>query len=174
MSDSLQGNEELVLEVSIEEMQRSLKSQFEGIDAIKSTARTVFGASSLIVSLLAALQLAIPRIIPNLLAAYQIGVVLALILYAFQVTICIYVLLPISVSGPVQADWDVLYNAFSGDSKVEVMRMRLSAYLNAIELNEPKIQELKKITTVASVILPIIVVILLILSLFPRVASPGL
>lgn len=177
------NTEKLGLEISIEEMRYRLKSQYEGVDAIKATARTVFGASSLIVSLLAALQLSNVRVDPTFSAAYSIGVVLAMALYAFQITLCISVLLPVSLNGPVKEDWDILYESFTGwnellqdftgKSEIEILRKRLSAYLNAIELNEPIISDSRRTATWASYILPVIVIILLLLSLIPRVASPS-
>lgn len=171
MENSLSGewtNEKLGLKISIEEMQRSLNAQYVGIDAIKSTVRTVFGASSLIVALMAALQLSNVSVEQRFLNLYHLGIGAAMILYVALILLCIYVLLPILTSGPVEENWNVLYDSFTGKSKIDIQRTHLAAYLNAIERNEPTLKILRMLSIVATSLLPVIVVILLLLNLIPR------
>ena len=76
--------------------------------------------------------------------------------------------MPKKINGPIKDDKDVIYNHLIGRSKVDILRMELSGYLNAIYLNEPIIQGLILRSRLAASLLAIVITVLLLLSFIPR------
>jgi hypothetical protein len=165
-------NEKFGLEVAIEEMQAAFERQLSSVDAIKATARTMFGAASLIVSLFGALQLTNVQLVANLVGLYNITLIITGILYLGLVTLCILVLSPIDLKGPIKEDWGELYKHFTGKSEVEILRSRLIAYIGAIEDNQEPIRRRRRLAIWAGIILAIIVIMMLSLSAIPREVIP--
>lgn len=161
-------NDHLDLQVSIEEMRGVLKQQWDGMDAIKATARSVLSAASLIVALLGALQVLNARVDPAYQDLYHAGILVALGLYVLLVAGCSTALLPVTMKGPVMASWEVLQQAFSGKEEREILKMRLSGLLNAIALNTGPLRRMRALTTLALLLLPLEVVLLMLLGLIPR------
>lgn len=161
-------NEEIGLEISTGLMQRSLAAQNSGIDSMKSTARTLLGASSVIVSLLAALNLINIQPKTEYAWLYHLIIFFAAGLYAIQMVLCISVLSPIKLSGPIEEDWDLLYQTFASKSEIGIKREQLDVYLKAIEENKPVVIKIRNRIKYASWLLPVVVIILLLLSVIPR------
>lgn len=159
----------LYLEISFDEMQRLYAAQVSGFDSIKTNVRAVLSAASLIVSLVSALQILTVRVVPGYLWLYQTGVGLAAILYVVLVSLCIMALLPIKVITPLSPDWDELVTAYKGLSEKEALMKRLSSTLNAIESNQPMVERFRKMQMGALILLPVLVVMLLLLTLIPRI-----
>lgn len=130
-------NEEFGLNIWIAEMQSLLKNQLETFEVFKSTTRTIFGGSSLILALVSILQVFNVNVQASWYWVYVSGIILLAFLYLILIALCIRILMPVKVHGPIKADWDEIYDAFMEKSKVEILRQQLSSILNAIELNRP-------------------------------------
>jgi hypothetical protein len=161
-------NKNLDIQVSIEEMSELLDKQFDSMEAIKTTARTIFGSASLVTSILGAFKLTTIIIVEDYAKYFNIGIVISMVLYVILIVCCIFILLPINMKLPIEANWKVLRDAFVGKEERDILKMQLSAYLNAISHNDKLINSKKKLATIASVILPLIVITLLIVSVLPR------
>jgi hypothetical protein len=157
------------LNIPLEEMQRSLDHQRDSFDTIKTTVRSVLSAASLIVSLVGALQLINSRIAPAWLWLYWIGIAVTATLYVALILFSVVILMPIIPSSPLAANWDVLTTAFKDLDEKEMKLKQLSSILNAIEKNKPILDYLVKLQRFVLILLPFIVVILLLLSLLPRI-----
>lgn len=119
------------LKVCIEEMNRNLKLEYEGVDMLKTTARSVLSAASLITALISALQLARPAIQSGYSVLYNAGIICALVLYVALIMACVKAITAINWSAPVDADWKVLYNAFANKTGEKLLTMQMSSMLNA-------------------------------------------
>lgn len=160
-------------EVAIEEMQYQLDEQYKSIGNIKTFVQQIFGAASLIISLIGALQIFGVQVDPAWHGLYNILVGITMFLYIILVANCVRVLAPLRVKGPISADWDILIENFVGhEDDLDVLKQRLRCYLDAISLNKPIIDILYKRVKYLRWMLPAIVIILLILSLIPRTPIP--
>ena len=155
-------NEEDGLKIAIEEMKKNLTAQFEGLDAIKISARTIFGAGSLIISIISAFELGKMKQSWYLL--------LFLIFYILLVILCIYILSPVKMDLPVKSDWDEIYESFMGE-KIPVLRTWLYSYINTIQKNKTILTIRAYLTILASIILATIVVLIILMSFFSRTIS---
>ena len=153
----------------LQETQRAYEEQFKSIDSIKQTIRTVFGASSLIVSLTSGLQLVSNVIDPDWIGLYQTGIVSSAALYIFLIVLCITGMWPTSLYGPVLLEWDVLTTAFAGMNEEDQKAKYLSSLLNVIEINSPQVKRLMILQRAALITLPVLVTALLLLAFIPRV-----
>jgi hypothetical protein len=157
------------LQVSTEEMQAVLKRQYDGMDAIKATARSFFSAASLIIALLGALQIFSARVDPVYQALYPYGIVAALVLYIALVVSCSLALLPVTMKGPIAASWDVLSESLIGKEDRDILEMLLSGLLNAIQLNVPILKRMRLAAVISGALLVLEVCLLVALSLVPRI-----
>ena len=156
-------------ETVIAEMKYLLDQQYQGVEATKSTAQHVLGAASLIIALIGALQLLNVQIDPKWSTTYNCLVILSIVLYVALITCCILVIKPAQVFTPTSADWDELYYKFVGhQDDVDVLKQQLANYINVIGLNEKIVTYRRRLATIASILLPIIVIILFALSAIPR------
>jgi hypothetical protein len=154
------------LKAPLHYMRRTLDRQVDGIDTIKATVRSVLSSASLIVSLVAALQ--IPGIVSGWVWLYQLGIGLVAVLYLALIIACALALWPATVIGPIKVDWDVLTTEFQNLDEEGIMSKELSSLVNAIELNAPIVNRYKRYQQIAVAILPAIVLVLLLLALLPR------
>ncbi len=161
-------NEKLGLELAISDMQESLRNQSLSISAFKATTRHLLSAASLIVALIGALQLYKVQISDDWIWLYTGVLFLIAGLYIALVMLCVWAQAPIVVMGPIREEWELFREFYMGKSEIDILRVRLSGYLHAFDLNKEPIAFRVKLTKAASVILPVIVVILLLLSLVPR------
>ncbi len=145
-------NEEAGLQISIQEMKQNLTKQFESMDAIKSSARTIFGAGSLIISIISAFELGKMN--------QSWFLLLFLFLYILLVIICIYILAPVKMDLPVKSDWGEIYEFFMGE-KIPVLRTWVYSYIHTIQENNKIVVKREKLTVIAGIILAIIVVLIL-------------
>jgi hypothetical protein len=159
----------LDIRVCCEEMRTTLYRQLDGIGNIKATTRTIFQAASLVIALIGALQLFTGKVVPEYQLASQIIIFIVFGLYIGLIFLCLSALFPITSFGPIEPKWEVLHEHFIVKSEREIYEMQLSAYLNAINLNKKNVHEVKSKTIWAGRILGAIVLILLLLSLMPKV-----
>lgn len=156
-------------QVAIEEMKLTLQNNLASFEAVKNMARTIFGAASLVLGLLGTLQIISAEVMPAYRAWYNVLIVLVLLAYLGLIACCLYVLTPINIYLPIRADWPELWENFISETEENIYKTRLSGYLNAIQLNRPIIARLRNVTTGATLLLPIILILILCISLLPRV-----
>ncbi|RJX17551.1 MAG: hypothetical protein C4575_12980 [Desulforudis sp.] len=155
---------ELGYRLAVDEMQRLFNAQMATIENVKTNAQNILGSASLIVALVGALQIfnAGPRLLP-----YTILVVIISLLYILMVICCIGAMFLTNIAMPVKANWDVLFETYiNHPDNIALYRQMLSQLLNVFELNKPMIARRSRLANIATVLLPIIVVLLFILSLF--------
>ena len=155
--ESLATYEEGLL-IGIEEAQNVLKRQHEGITALNAKARSLLSATSMILALIGTLQLTLKDYHGQ---AFWILFGAALVLYAVLVLLTTMVQQPVTLSGPVAAEWEVISVEFARHNRIEMLEQRLTDTLNAIDLNRPAISKKRTQSSFAGLLLPIIVVILL-------------
>ena len=155
--------------IAIEEMQLALKNNLESFDAVRNMARTLFGAASLIVGLLGTLQIISADVVPAYRGIYNFLITLTMIVYIGLIVCCLRVLSPNNIDLPIEVDWNVLWNHYISETDDQIYKTRLISYINAIQKNWPVITRLRNITRIATLLLPIIIVLILLISLLPRV-----
>ena len=156
------------LKTSLEEMKRDLDAQKASFDTIKATMRTILSASSLIVSLVGALQLLTARIAPGWTWLYILGVSVVAILYITLIVLCAMTLWPVSVWSPLSSKWDDLTTTFQGMNEKDYLLQYLVQVTQAMEKNAPRLQKAARLERIALILLPSLVTILLLLALIPR------
>lgn len=156
------------LKVCVDEMNRNLKLQYEGVDVLKATARSILSAASLVSGLMGVLQLARPVVKADFLELYNLGIVVAVVLYVALIIVCVISITGITMFAPVAADWRTLKTTFAVKTGDDLLDLQISALLNAITTNEPIIKRQRNLVIAACVLLPAIIVVLFALSLVPR------
>ena len=152
--------------VSLEEMKNFLTLQFSGITAIKNTARVILGTTSVIIAMIGTLQIFRP-VPDDVIRVYLLLIILVIILYLILIILCVLVLSPLDLHGPIDPSWDTLKKYIIGQHGEELVKIQISAYLNAISLNDKILNKRKNQMLIASIILPIIVIFLIILGSLP-------
>lgn len=156
------------LKVCVDEMDRNLKLQYEGVDALKATARSVLSSASLITALMTVLQLARPNIQADYVSIYNATIASTMILYVSLIATCVASISGITMKAPIGADWETLYQSFASKTETDLLRMQVAALLQVVKLNEPIVNRQRWLVLTSCILLPIIVFILLGLSLIPR------
>jgi hypothetical protein len=164
MSDDISG-----LQVSIDEMQKTLERVLASMDAIKNTARSTLSSASLILALVSLLQILAPTVQVRWVTLYGFGLALVAVLYLVLIGLCVYSLAPVSMIGPVAPEWQALRDAFTGKCEQDILLTRLGGLINAIHQNRPIVQKYSRMVTLASSLLPALVLLLLLLALIPRI-----
>ncbi len=157
------------LKVCVDEMNRNLKFQYEGIDSLKATARSILSAASLVTGLMGILQLVRPAIQADFVGLYNFGIVAAVLMYIGLIVASVRSITAITMFAPVAADWMVVQTTFANKSGADLLNMQISALQQAIRANEPIIKHQRDLVLTACVLLPAIVVVLFAMSLIPRV-----
>lgn len=155
-------------DLPLEEVKRAYEEQLKSVDSIKQTIRTIFGASSLIVSLTSGLQIMSSIIVPERQGVFIAGIVAAAILYILLIFFCIAGMWPTSLAGPIKMDWDVLSTVFVNMTEEDRKAKYISGLLNAMKINQPVITRLVMLERAALIALPVLVTLLLILAFLPR------
>lgn len=157
-------------EISVSEMKYRLEEVYKGIDEIKNTFRNVFGASSIIVALIGALQIFSSDVAPEYKALNCLLIALTIVSYGLLIAGCIWMISPIKVSGPTPSKWDALKEGFiDRDENSKIYEQLIKNYIRAIDKSEPEVMKRYKWGKFVLPLLPIIVVLLFIISLLPRV-----
>lgn len=157
------------LKVGLDELNRDLKLQYEGVDTLKATARSILSAASLVAGLMGVLQLARPAIQPEFISLYNFGIVSAVGLYVALIVVTVKSITAVSMLAPMAAKWETIRDYFENKTGVDLVKMQIGALLNAIAANEPIVDRQRQLVLTACVLLPMIVVVLFLLSLIPRV-----
>lgn len=156
-------------DVIIDELKTHLQEQYDSVTVIKSSANSVFSAASLVVAIIGALGLFNVKIEDDYQLAFNLLIGVAITLYVGMIIGLVWVLQPVTVNGPTKTTWETLWNAYaSKEDELNIKRQQISNYLAAIEHNSVVIKRLSTRTKIFSSIFPVILIILLVLTLFPR------
>jgi hypothetical protein len=147
--------ENLDLKTMLEEMKAQLERTYTGMDTNKATANALLQGASMIVAFIGLLtgnnQL-------QKLHILNIPSEAVLVMYAVLVVLCVAVIRPIKMYGPVKPNWITLDDAFTGKSEKDILEKQLSGYLNVIGKNEEIVKRYSVMVTVASILLGMIVI----------------
>lgn len=156
------------LDIPMSEAQRNYALQSDGMDHMKTTMRTVFGSASLIVSLVAALQVMTQPAAPAWMLVQQTILIALAALYVLLIGLCMAGLWPVFYHTPLPTDWHVLTKTFQHMNAEEMTLMHLSAVIKAVELNRPIAHRYLVIQRLVLLLLPLIVLLALSLAWIPR------
>ena len=151
-------NEDICIPIAIQEMQKSYEWQREGIDSIKTTARSIFATSSIVISIFGSLNLFQNQAIsPKNIDDFNLAMGAIIFLYAILLSISVFVISPFHIVSPIKEDWGELYKVFTDKSKKDILREHLSMYTNAISDNRARIDLRGKLAIVSGVLLGVII-----------------
>ncbi len=156
-------------QVAIQEMQFALQNNLASFDAVRNMARTLFGAASLIVGLLGTFQIVSAELVPDYRSLYNLLIGLTMFAYVGLIVCCLWVLKPVNIQLPTQVAWESLWNFYLSETDENIYKSRLISYIEAIHDNWPIIARLRKLTNLASGLLPVIILLILGISMLPRV-----
>lgn len=156
------------LQICVEEMQKAFEREMASFEAVKSMARSVFSAASMIVALLGALQILTVRVVPGWFVVWQVCLGAAMVLYVALIVLCFLAFTPQDVPGPVKVDWQVLMDSFYGEGEKAVLT-RLSSLVDTINANKLVLRRSVFFSRAAGLIFVVLVVLLLSMALIPRV-----
>jgi hypothetical protein len=124
------------LKVAADEMKKIFGYQLDEVTAYKDTMKSYFGAASLVVTILASLQILFGTVAPAWAGLHQFLVILAIAFYIALTLLSIFIFIPTTLQAPIDSDWDVLQETYFQKNEEEVLRLLISSYLNAIDLND--------------------------------------
>jgi hypothetical protein len=144
----------------LKQTERDLAWQSESVEALKSQARIVFGASSVVIPLFGTLQIfsQVPDIVK---VPYVIIIALMLVAYIILVIFSLKVLAASTFYGPIEMDWDVLTTTYFGKSEQDILMQEITANLQVIGINQETINKKKRWNKFISWLFPFIVVLAL-------------
>lgn len=154
----MKKNTNLDLSIPLEEAKRILIDQMDSIATIKDTLKTIFNATALIVTVGISLQaLKSDNPIVNI-GWYTVVIVATLLMFAAVTVLCLWGMMPKTVYNPITMKWENLSAAFLGKDDRTVMEQMLAQVLQAIDLNKPVIEIMKRKAWVAGGGLVLVVV----------------
>lgn len=155
-------------QVSIEEMRFKLSEQYHSLEVFKKFGEQMVSIASLVMVIGSSLQIFNATVTSNRLI-FNVLIVVAMILYLLLIGFSLYLSNPVKVKGPTPANWDELYEGFIAvPDNIAIQRKLISNYLEAIQKNEPILNDRKYLPKSLSVLLVLIVFLFVVLSLFPR------
>lgn len=153
-------------ELALEEMRRAYDEYSNASDVLDQKSSTLLNSASLIVSLFSLLQFSFLK--PGQSPLYWAGIVLVFGLYVGMIVLSTNSMTPKSYRGPIAVDWEEIGQSILVQSPKDALLKMLSNYVEQIphnaHLNNAKAARVKT----AGWFLAAIVVLLLLLSLFPR------
>jgi hypothetical protein len=150
------------------EAQKAFERQSLSMDHAKEMSKTLFQVGSVIVAIIAALKVWGSGAQGIEAAAFTFLLIISVLAYVILIWLFMKTLSPTGWNGPINTQWDVLYNAFMNKDEIEVLRMQLSSYLNALDLNDKILYRFAKYVKVETWLLGVTVLLLLMVSLMPR------
>jgi TRAP-type C4-dicarboxylate transport system permease large subunit len=154
--------QKLGYEIAIEEMKYLIDEQSKTVDLAKATARQILSAASLIVALVAVLPILGSPINASNSRLYCCLIIAAGVLFITLIILCVLVLAMRRFAGPFLADWNEIWKTLvNQESELDILKMRLSSYLNVLRLNKSAVKQKTQFANIAAALLPAIVAILL-------------
>jgi hypothetical protein len=154
--------------VCLDEAKKAFERQSLSMDRLKDMSKTLFQSASIIVAIIAALKIWGSNATGFTSLAFVALLILSLLSYVSLIYLFVRTLSPTGWNGPIKNDWDVLYGAFGDKEEIDVIRMQISSYLNAFQLNDEILLRFANYVRVESWLLGSTVLLLIIASLLPR------
>jgi len=151
-------------QAAFEEMQAAWKRQYETLDILKETAKTMLGYTSVFLGLIGVLQISGFFALPSI--TYKaLGAVCAAA-YIVLVCLCLGVMSPAGMFGPILAEWNTLALYMFNKENNELLNRRIYDYVEAIEMNNQVLKKKALQVKWAGVLFPLIIVLLFLMGLF--------
>lgn len=150
----------------LEELRRTFDQYAHSADILDDKAQGLLSASSIVMGLFSLLQLSLVG--PGQSLIYQTGVVLIIIGYLIIIALCINVLHPRKYKNAISTDWNTLSSYLLDKENSQAYETLISTYLASIEENKKMNLEKARRLNLAVKILPMLIVGMFILSLFPH------
>lgn len=151
------------------EAQKKLDRQFRSMDILREHAKIVLGTSAIIVSLFSTLKIANTTIKHEHFFVYAILVGLIALVYGILVVFNIKAISPETLNHAVKPDWDTYIETYLGKSEREILRIQVSAYLNAVSENEKVILNQRDLSKKINILLSLVVILILGASFIPLI-----
>lgn len=142
----------------LEEARAALRLQFEGLDAIKATIRSILNTASLILSIFGALKLGGGQLGQSIDSS---RLTCGLILFALLLLISIYGLGPATLGTPLKMEAQNLAKYYNKTQK-QTLEALVRRYTTEIQANEKVIQTRKVASIAVGILLAVIVIVLVI------------
>lgn len=162
--DSLIG-----FKVSLDEVKKVFEYQLESVTGYKEASKNVFGAASLIITLLGSLQLLLGKVSDMWLTTYQTLLIIALVVYIAIILVTIFLLMPTSLQAPIRASWEVLEDTFFYKDEKEVILFQLNQYLVVIDKNKAICGRLRMLMSLIGILLVGLIMVFAVLMFMPKV-----
>ncbi len=161
MSDTTSG-----LTSAIEEMKKVMKDQEDSLVNLRGTAQTFFSALSILIALITAVRAAFLSVDPVYSTWYIAGLIGSGLLYLAFVVVTIQGMRPVAMVQPFPRDYQILTDSLC-KPEADRLAMQLSAYLKAIECNQPIVVKKVRLVTTSAILLAVDVIVLLVMSFIP-------
>lgn len=155
-------------DVPLQEMKRMYAEQGSGLEAIKTSVRTVFSAAGLILAVLGALQVFTASVDPAWQTLYVSVLAAIFLLYLVFIAVCIAGMWPVYWYPVFDDDWDQLTTTFQNMTRDQEDAMYLSALLQALDKNAPIVRRFARLQKTALMLFPMLVMLSLSLAFIPR------
>lgn len=150
-------------QAALEEMQGVWKRQYESLDTVKSTAKTIMGYSSLLLGLIGVLQLS--GLFSSLSGLYVFLAVTTAVAYIVLVCICVTIINMTVFYGPILSDWKMLDKQLFNKTDNKLLEQRIADYLCAIEKNNEVLKKRVEMLNFAIILFPVIIALLFLMGL---------
>ncbi len=149
------------LTTMLDEARIKLNRQFTSIAVFRDHAKTVFGASSIIVSLFSTLK--IDNNPQDKIGIYVVLWLLIAICYLVLTFMGIKAIFPKEIFGATEATWENYKETYFGKTKEDVLLQQISNYLDVIGENQKVVIDQEKWSKKISIIFPVLVILIVIL-----------
>lgn len=155
------------IKVMLSTAKNGYEDQIESLNVFKATSRTVFSASSIILSLVGALQV-FTTIPTDFKVLYQIIIAGISVLYLALVIISLVLISPARWTTPLKLDWDYMAAYIGNENEENSILKETSAYLGAIDKNRKTVKCRRRMTILQEIIFCAIVLAVLFAGLIPH------
>lgn len=147
---------------SLEEITKQYDIQIEQIKMGRDIAKTILSSVSIIVSFVGSLTTLKESYITQA-HLHNWLLVFSGLLFASLIIICVRLLLPVRLFGPIESSKKVYEEYVLGKNERETLLIIFSGYLNSIEKNEPKIKKRTLLIWIAGTLMILIVFCMILL-----------
>lgn len=144
----------------LEEAQSYYNSQIRSFDVLRDHAKTILGVASVLVSIFATFGKLSNSISQS--GYYGIIIISIVIIYIWLIIKSLVGVIPRRIHYPIFPEYEEYKKAFLGKDEKDIIKQKLSNYLNIIPKNEMIIQERRSLEKLITIQLAIIVVLILI------------
>ena len=131
------------LQAGLEEIKCEYDRVLEGLDGIRDTARAILSAASIIITVIGAARIVLSST-SILSEPIQIGILVLICIYFFiLVVLCIGLVSPSDIRGPLKADENEIIARYMNQPEDEILKIRIVSYVLAMNENKKVINNAK-------------------------------